>query len=182
MTSANFGLLIAYLIPGFVVLLGFSLHVPLIHQWLLSSPEKLPTLGGVLYATAGSVLAGMIVSTIRWASVDQIHALTGLRRPVLDYRELHLRLSAYDSVIGNSYRYYQHYANMFIAAPVSYAAFVVSQGWTGITSFVCLLLFLILYWFAARDTLSRYYSRIRMVLDDTDGATLYQPVQEPSKR
>jgi hypothetical protein len=38
MSQKNFGLLIAYLLPGFVVLWGISFFSPTVQSWLTGSP------------------------------------------------------------------------------------------------------------------------------------------------
>src|SRR5438093_134632 len=48
-TSENFGLLIAYLLPGFVALWGVSPAVPGAGAWLAAPPVGAPTVGGFLY-------------------------------------------------------------------------------------------------------------------------------------
>ena len=73
LNSGNFGLVIAYLLPGFVALLGVSFFSEPVQTWFSVSPVALPTVGGFLYVTLGSLSAGVIVSTVRWATVDTIH-------------------------------------------------------------------------------------------------------------
>ena len=69
-TNNNFGLLIAYVLPGLTALWGAAHFSPTLRFWLAASPSELPTVGGFLYVTLGSVAAGMTVSTVRWLIVD----------------------------------------------------------------------------------------------------------------
>ena len=50
-TSPAFGLVIAYLIPGFLALAGLSPHLPTVQAWLGTLPDESPSVGGFLYVT-----------------------------------------------------------------------------------------------------------------------------------
>ena len=125
-SARNFGLLIAYLIPGFTALCGAGVFSPAVHAWLAGPPG--PSVGGFLYVTVGSVAAGMTVSAVRWALVDSLHAVTGLRRPAWDDSKLDVKLPAFEYIVDNHYRYYQFYANSFVALLFSYVAWRVSAA------------------------------------------------------
>src|SRR3990172_7067904 len=87
-TNDNFGPLVAYLVPGATVLLGFSQFSPTLRVWFGTPPADAPTLGGFLYLTVASIAAGMTVSAIRWAVVDTLHSMTGLPLPPLHFSPL----------------------------------------------------------------------------------------------
>ena len=62
-SNANFGPLIAYLVPGATVLLGLSPFSPTLRAWLAATPaDSPPTIGGFLYLTVASLAVGMTVS------------------------------------------------------------------------------------------------------------------------
>jgi hypothetical protein len=84
-TSENFGLLIAYVLPGFVLL--WSLAPVLDHHrgWLGQANGDQPTVGGFLYVTLASVGLGQFVSTLRWLLMDSLHHATGIRQPHFDF-------------------------------------------------------------------------------------------------
>jgi hypothetical protein len=50
-TNANFGPLIAYLVPGATVLVGFSQFSPVLRSWFGASPADAPSIAGFLYLT-----------------------------------------------------------------------------------------------------------------------------------
>jgi len=50
-TSNNFGVLIAYLVPGATALWGISLFSPAVRAWFASTPQDAPTISGFLYLT-----------------------------------------------------------------------------------------------------------------------------------
>jgi len=77
----NFGLIIAYLVPGFVALWGASYHSPTVRAWLAADPSSSPTVGGLFYGTLASISAGMVVTAFRWALIDSIHHRTEIAPP-----------------------------------------------------------------------------------------------------
>jgi hypothetical protein len=109
-SNANFGPLIAYLVPGATVLLGASLFSPTLSTLLATTPKEAPTIGGFLYLTLASLAVGMTVSAVRWAVVDTAHARTGLAAPVLNFSLLGKNVEAYCLLIEIHYRHYQFYS------------------------------------------------------------------------
>src|SRR5262249_36119232 len=67
------------------------------------------TVGGFLYGTLGSVAAGMLVSAIRWAVLDTLHHRTGIPQPAWNFTRFSTHAAAFDSLVQDHYRYYQHY-------------------------------------------------------------------------
>ena len=162
-TTKNFGLLIAYILPGFLLLWGGSHHSLTLQGWLGQTSDELPTVGGFLYVTLGSIAAGMMASTLRWLVIDTLHHWTGLRQPPWDFSQLADRVSAFDTLIEIHYRFYQHYANMIVAL-----VGCLLLRWTAIGfrvgEAVAVLLVTSLYGVASRDTLRKYYARVAGVL------------------
>ena len=61
-SGRNFGLLIAYVLPGFVSLCGMAELSPNMKSWLVTGSMTngvAPTVGGFLYLTLASVAAGL---------------------------------------------------------------------------------------------------------------------------
>jgi hypothetical protein len=52
-SNANFGPLVAYLVPGATVLAGLAPFSPTLRGWLAADPVTAPTLGGFLAAAGG---------------------------------------------------------------------------------------------------------------------------------
>jgi hypothetical protein len=173
----NFGLLIAYLIPGFALLWGLRPLVPGIDLLLGSPLAAAPTVGGFLYATLAAVGAGMVVSTARWLVIDSIHHATGLRPPQWDFARLGERAAAFDLVVEHYYRYYQFHANTCVSllvilavrwwAPGSPAA-LIHPADLGLFALIAIL------FAGSRDSLRRYYTR--------GGALLGMARRPPSAR
>jgi hypothetical protein len=132
LSSDNFGILIAYLLPGFVVLWALRPFVPTVELWLGMPTGTSPTVGGFLYVTIAAVGAGVIISAIRWAIVDQIYHRTGIPAPAWDFRYFPANVAAVESHVQDHYRYYQCYANLLIAVIFGYTLTLVDEArWPG---------------------------------------------------
>lgn len=159
----SFGILIAYVIPGWIVLLGFSYCSDTIASWSTGSVTNSPTIGGFLFATLASIGLGVIVSTVRWLTVDPVMHLTGVRP--IDHGFAHLQQSheALTILVNGHYRYYQFHANLCVAIP-----FAVTLRWNyGVFLIEELLgaaIVFIVRFLGARDTLQKYYARCGQVL------------------
>jgi hypothetical protein len=118
-TDQNFGVIIAFWLPGFLLLWGLSYSSPEISAWLAkSSAGDAPTVGGFLYASLASLALGLLISAIRWAIVEQfLYRATGLRHADIDDTKLKNKdtLAAFQAAIQNHFRYYQYYSNTFVA-------------------------------------------------------------------
>ena len=164
-SARNFGVLIAYVLPGFVTLWGASLVSPAIHVWLVGSTTAGPEVGGFLYVSIGSVAAGMTVSALRWAVVDWLHAATGLARPAWNDTRLNEQLPAFEALVENHYRYYQFYANMLVALALAYPTWRLSSHASAFCWADLGFLFLEgVFLAASRDALRNYYRRSAILL------------------
>ena len=108
-STHNFGVLISYLLSGLIALWGASYFSEPIRVWFGTAPANDPTVGGFLYVTLAAVMAGLIVSTVRWMIVDGIHHLTGIPRPNWDFSCFEKKFAAYDMLGEVHYRFYQFY-------------------------------------------------------------------------
>lgn len=165
-SNANFGPLIAYLVPGATAMLGLSRFSPTLRSWFATTPADAPTIGGFLYLTIASLAVGMTVSAVRWVLVDMAHSLVGLRPPALDFSKLGRNVEAFSLLIEIHYRHYQFYANMLVATAVAYACYRVELGgptplgWPDLGVLLLEAVFLV----TSRDTLRKYYARSRQLL------------------
>ncbi len=120
LSEKSFGLLIAYVLPGFVTLWGISLFSPTVESWITNSQHGAPTVAGFLYVTLASLSAGLTVSAIRWILIDNLHHATGVKPPKWEFANLDDRLQGFLALVENHYRYYQFYANSVVAGAVAY--------------------------------------------------------------
>lgn len=165
----SFGLLIAYVVPGFVCLAGASCFSELIATWMSSAPAGAPTIGGFLYVAVASLGAGLVVNAVRWALLDSLHHLTGLVRPRLDFSRLQANLEAFQLAVEHNYRYYQFYASMVLATAFYALADQWSRGelwspWLLAGSIVLEAVLLA----TSRDCLRRYYERTGQMLGSVE--------------
>src|ERR1043166_3090482 len=118
----DFGLLIAYVLPGFLALWGGTAVSPVLRAWFGTPPANAPTVGGFLSLTVASIAAGLTVSTVRWLLVDTLHHRTGIPPPPWDFSALERNVTAFGVLIEIHYRYYQWYANALVALVWVYGA------------------------------------------------------------
>lgn len=165
----SFGLLIAYVLPGFTLLCGLATVFEPLRLWLLGSDPRSSTLaiGGVLYITAASVVAGMMLNALRWAVIDTAHHATGLTRPVWNDALLADRLPAFERLVEDHFRYYQFYGNTALAGLFAAAAWRSSVYTIDAPQTLLVVVFLVLELtlvMASRDALRRYYRRTGALL------------------
>jgi hypothetical protein len=167
LSNQNFGLIIAYLLPGFVSLWGMSYFSPVVESWIdVQQPSGSPAVAGFMFATLASLAAGVTVSAVRWAVIDHLHHATGIVPPDWKFAHLEGRLQGYLTLVENHYRYYQFYSNMFVAAAFAYSARLVEgPAFLRPVAATCGFLALEMTLFAgSRDTLQKYYDRTRQLL------------------
>jgi hypothetical protein len=162
-TEKNFGVVIAFLLPGFLFLWGLSYSVDEIAIWLAkSSINNTPTVGGFLYATLASLALGMLLSAIRWLIVDSLFSVTGIKTPDLDFGKLKEgdNYSVFLGVVENHYRYYQCYSNTLVAI-LSALSIHLIFGEEKLSFAVCMIsgAVVITLFFSSRDALKKYNER-----------------------
>lgn len=165
LSGRNFGLLIAYVIPGFITLWGLSWCSESVSVWLHGPGATGPSFGGALYVVIASIGCGLLVNAVRWATVDQVHHFTGLPHPDWDDSRLQRNLEAFDYLVEHHFRYYQFYGASLVATLVAYAAWraagpIESNG--GAEFGVSLLAGVFLA--SSRDALRKYYSGTSLLL------------------
>jgi hypothetical protein len=173
-SGRNFGLLIAYLLPGFMMVLAVATVSPPVRRWLaaVSAQPAGATVGGFLYLTLACVAAGMATATVRWAVIDKLHQRTGITRPDWDESGLQEKLDAFDRVVSDHWRYHEHLGGMLVALICLAAARWLSPSSRpdGIelldAGIAC---FCVLYWMGSRDTLRRYYRRANAIMGSRNG-------------
>lgn len=163
-TTRHFGLLIAYILPGFTLLWGISYLSDTVQTWLSGAAS--PTVGGVVYTTAASITLGMILNAFRWLLVDSLHHATGLRRPAWDDRLLESRLNAFTRLVQDHFQFHQFYANTALALLVTYPMWRLHGGGGSVFTDAFLIVLEGVLILSSRDALSRYYRRTSLLLGD----------------
>lgn len=160
--------MIAYLCPGFLVLLGVSVYVPIVQEWLEIPAQGSIPIGGFLFVLLGSLTLGVIISGLRWATVNPVMGALGLQKPEITVAELFQRpgdepVKILQTVNQGYYRYYQFYANILISVILTGILLAMSwrATWTewiiASGAFAALVGILL---GSAYDSLNRFYSNI----------------------
>ena len=163
----NFGVLIAFLLPGLVTLLGIAPYSATVRSWFGTPATAAPTVGGFLYVTLAAIGLGMTTSVIRWLVLDWLHHHTGIRPPEWDFSGLQDNLDGFMALVENHYRYYQFYGNMLVAQVITAIGYAVRPTLPSEESRLVLPIILgltALFYVASRDTLAKYYDRAGTLL------------------
>ncbi len=160
----SFGLVIAFLLPGFLVVLGAALVSPAVATWLLQEPAANCGIGGFFYVILSSLAAGMVASAVRWLLIDCLLHRVGMTPPRLNFAKLQANLNAFELAVHHNYRHYQFYANSLVASwALGACHWHLAESWTwaiwigfGVLQMVLLI--------TARDCLGRYYDRIGEII------------------
>jgi hypothetical protein len=165
-SSWQFGLIVAYVLPGFIGLAGLTPFFPAVASWLRADNQGGLGLGPPMYAVFAAAGLGLILSCFRWLILDQIHRWTGVERPTWDDRQLAGVLGAFDYLVQNHYRYYEFCGNTLTALLFAYGINRLSGRVSLLNSGTDVGLFIVsLVLFAAsRDALSKYYQRTQKLL------------------
>jgi hypothetical protein len=168
-SEKNFGVVIAFLLPGFLFLWGLSYSCDEVASWLAKSGGKdSPTIAGFLYSTLASLAVGLLISAVRWVLIDHIHKYTGVRDPGMKFANLKDkdRLAGFTGAVENHYRYYQYYANTFVALVGAFAIYVVAGKEPSAAIWATAIGIAVALFFGSRDALKKYYSRASKILSD----------------
>src|ERR1035441_9077609 len=119
--SLDFGVVIAFVAPGFVAFWAAAYHMPLATAWMAAAADKEQNVGVFLFVLLASLSLGLVVSGVRDLVIDNLlrwrflgkHAVSPLNLDwsKADEKKLILLLAARD----NHYRYYQFYSNTLTA-------------------------------------------------------------------
>lgn len=171
-TSNNFGVVIAFLLPGFLFLWGLSYSSNEVALWLARiGNQEGQTVGGFLYVTLASLASGLLISAIRWLVID--HALWGLgiSGDKINFANLSQQnvFAAFQGVVENHYRYYQYYSNTLVAIVLAFAIYVKwGREKLSISIYISALLIVVTLFLASRDSLKKYYDRAKQILGTVD--------------
>lgn len=166
----DFGLLIAYVLPGFTALWGAQPFTGGDALWQATAGSS-ATVAGFLFSTIAAIIAGLTVSTVRWLTLDWIHHRTGIRPAAWNFARLADRTAAFSMLLEGHYRYYQWYSNMVVALAWVFLArrATVVPWWSLGATDLGLLAAIVLFFLGSRDTLRKYYARSGELLKGTRG-------------
>jgi hypothetical protein len=132
-TGVTLGTVIAFVAPGFLGLIAASYHSPLAAAWLSAAVDRDQNVGVFFFVLLASLSLGIVISGIRALALDSVykrgvyvvHYARILRHFILEPIEIpriHFdqlvdtdRLNSYETIVEAYYRFYQFYANTFVA-------------------------------------------------------------------
>ena len=159
-TVTNFGIFIAYVLPGFTAIQGWPFVSRSGADQLFTLAGHESSLVGFLNGTMEAMIAGLTISAVRWLVLDSLHHRTGIRPPQWDFELLDKSVAGFEFLIQIHYRYFKFYGNMVIALAWGYATTGITLGWRGITYWLLGALFFL----GSRDALRKYYARAGQLL------------------
>ncbi len=166
-SARNFGLLIAYVLPGFIALWGVGYTSEAVRTWLIGAGSAGPSVGAFLYVLLGSIACGMTASVIRWAILDTLHHSTGLKKPVLNFSRFQTREDAFERVVAYHYQYYQFYGNTLVALLFTYPVWRAHTGGGGLLADSIFMFILVVFIAGSRDALRLFYRRASQLLGES---------------
>jgi hypothetical protein len=173
-----FGLLVAYVLPGFIFLAGIAPLVPAVAQWLRPVQGD-SGFGPPVYAVMAATAVGLIIGCFRWLIVDNLIVWTGVERPVWDDGRLDDVLGGFDYLVQSHYRYYEFSANALLAVLGTYALNRLRRTlpFLGVGTDLGMLIVSAVLFAASRDALAKYYLRtgrlIGHVATTSSGESMY---------
>ena len=159
----SFGIVVAFVVPGWILLVGLSLRFPEIQPWITGPIDSSPTIGGFLYAILASIALGMVSSTIRWLVVDPLVTRSQPNSPEPDFRELRDSHEAMKSLVEAHYRFYQFHGNSLIAVFYSATERWIYLGFR-VGEFVVIIMLTAILFVGAWDTKRKYDRRAARLL------------------
>ena len=164
----DFATSIAYLLPGFLAIFGLRYVSPQVRAMFSASFSEGGGFGLEVAILLFSLTAGIVVGAVRALLLDKVHALTGVRRPDLDYSKLKDKetRNAFKEVISNRYRFAQFYGNTLVALMFFGALRVASYDSPPLSRWVSVLLAgaLLVLFVQHRRSLAETYTDLKKVL------------------
>ena len=189
LTVTSFGLIIAYLLPGFVGLYGlsfWSLSLRKIFSTFLTTESNI---GLFLIVLLASLVVGMLAHGLRWLLVEVWGSPSKYRVEPSLYAKLsgERKLSAFRTIVDEWYRYHQWWGGIAVVAPIGYLGWITSPDASVVEfskktllsiGFIALEAFLI---FTAWKVWTICSLRTQWILkgDDNMGGTPSQPPPPP---
>jgi hypothetical protein len=164
----KFTTIIAFWLPGALLLWVLSYPAPTIAGWLAKSTDGSPTVGGFLFVSLASLVLGVIINATRWNLLDRgiFRDLDNLKPKDEQYSKLkddEKTLAAFQALVDNNYRWYQSYANTAIAITAGFLIYVVTTKWSWLALLMTVVLLCILLP-ASRNELEVFYKRADLIL------------------
>jgi hypothetical protein len=114
--SEYFGLMIAFLVPGFLAVWAISSLDPVAGGWIGTASQQQTTIGGFLFVVLASLGIGVFISGIR----SVLEGMILNPGPNIDERNRREHESVYKDLRDQHYRFYQFHGNTAISLALAY--------------------------------------------------------------
>jgi len=125
LSSIDFGVVIAFVAPGFVAFQAISYHMPTAGAWMSAASERDQSVGVFLFVLLASLSLGLVVSGVRALVIDKLFCWPRLpwglsvQHYTIDWSKVdENKLLVLTTIRDNFYRYYQFYSNSVVALVV----------------------------------------------------------------
>ena len=163
----NFGLVIAYLIPGFSATYALAPHVKAIDA-LLGGSERVPSANAVVPLILMAVAVGIIINAISEVAIRPLIHRSGVKQPKVDTEKLTSEgRRRYDRMIENHFRYHQFFSNMLVSVLLLGPVWLLWPLHNNILRNASLPMVVVALFLTARKALFHFYTG-RSTLSDED--------------
>jgi len=134
-TSTSFGLLIAFLLPGFAGFCSLSFYSYQIRNTLDKFWEANSDVGAFLLVLLLSLIIGLLVTQIRWVMFE-IGLCRNVHLDLASKAELRIetKFVAFRAAVDETYRYHQFFGGMAVVMPIFYIGWV-RESWLALTRY-----------------------------------------------
>lgn len=165
----NFGLLIAYLIPGFLGTYALAEYVSAINT-LLGGADKVPSTGAYVPLLFIALAVGIVINAFSSIVIRRLIHRSGIDpKPAVVHKKFRNEdLPRYEFIVETTFRYHQFYSNMLVAILLLTRVWLsvpFPEKWLRIASFLVVISVL---FSAARSSLRAFYAGMTGFIDNAD--------------
>jgi hypothetical protein len=168
-TSTSFGLVIAYLLPGFAAFFALSFWSPPVRDLFTKFLVAESSVGSFLLVIICSLTAGLEVAIFRWILFEKwLCKSKKLDKAKFAHLGVEAKLTAFRAAVDEHYRYHQFWGGMAVAIPfIGWGVVNASNGstWEKAGLAVALLIVEIVTIIAARSAFYNYVDRADNILE-----------------
>ena len=163
----NFGLVIAYMIPGFSATYALASHVGTIDA-LLGGPGRVPSTASVVPLLLIAVAIGIVINAISWVVIRPVIHRCGVREEsgLVNKKLSNEDRLRYDQIVEATFRYHQFYSNMLVAVVLLGPMWLLSPRQSIILRIASFLLTVMVLFLAARNALQQFYTGLSKLCDE----------------
>ena len=157
-SGLNFGLVIAYLIPGFLATYAVAPHVSTVDE-LLGRPSRVPDSASVVPLVLIAVGVGIIINAISAALIRPVIHLSHVHPPddPVERKYTIEDMHKYNHLVETTFRFHQFYSNTLVAVVLLAPVWLVRPLQDNFLRNASLLLVVGVLFYTARNSLRNFY-------------------------